>query len=60
MLKVKIPNICENEIKYTLDILLVDFLGLSYEVQIYEGSLIEITRPKIDKVSKLTLDVSFF
>ncbi len=58
MLKVLIPNNCQNEQSYALDVLLGDFLGLAFEVQTYHGDVIEITSPDYD--GKLTLDVSFF
>lgn len=58
LLKISIPNICLNEQRYALDILLGDFLGLIFEVEIYEGSNIEITMQ--DSVGKLTLNSSFF
>jgi len=32
MIKVSVPNICQPEIKYTIDCLLSDFLGLTYEI----------------------------
>lgn len=45
MLKIKIPKLCLNEQHYALDILLGEFLGLVFEVESYEGDVIEITRP---------------
>jgi hypothetical protein len=33
MLKIKIPNICQNEQIYVLDILLGEFLELDFEVE---------------------------
>lgn len=61
VLKVKIPNICQNEQRYALDILLGEFLGLAFEVQTYDGEVIEITKPGgSDDSAKLTLDASFF
>lgn len=58
MLQIKIPNLCENEQRYALDILLSEFLGLSFKVQTYDGEAIEITRPGY--FAKLTFDASFF
>ena len=62
MLKIKIPNQTNNSyIQYALDILLGEFLGLNFEVETYEGNIIEITRSSdFDDFSKLTLDASFF
>ena len=61
MLKIKIPKLCKNEQCYVLDILLSEFLGFNFEVETYEGDLIEITRPgDFDNFSKLTLNASFF
>jgi hypothetical protein len=57
-LKILIPNICLNEQRYALDILLGEFLGLIFEVEVYEGCDIEITSQEC--VGKLTLDSSFF
>lgn len=58
MLKIKIPNICQNEQRYALDIMLGEFLGLPFEADVYDGEFIEINRP--DNSAKLTLDASFF
>lgn len=64
MLKVKIPAICLSEQRYVLDILLGDFLGLAFDVEIYHSDLIEITRTGNkcgpSSVSKLTFDATFF
>jgi hypothetical protein len=58
MLEIKIPNICQNEQLYVIKVLLKDFLGIDFKVEVYEGNNIEIT--KIDNFSKLILDASFF
>ena len=58
LLKISIPNICLNEQRYALDILLGDFLGLIFEVEIYEGSNIEITMQ--DSVGKTYAKFEFF
>ena len=61
MLKIKIPNICEIEQRYLLDVLLGDFLGLTFEVEIYEGDVIEIMKSSdLNNDCKMTLDASFF
>ena len=69
MLTIKIPNLCQNEQRYSLDILLGEFLGLAFEVESYEGDVIEITRPgdsdagsggDAPNAARLTLDASFF
>ena len=44
MLKIKIPNVCLKEQIYTLDVLLNEFLGLTFDVEIYEGEVIEIIK----------------
>lgn len=56
---------CQSEQRYTLDILLGDFLGLSFEVECYDGDVIEITKPPTSvgassNLAQLTLDASFF
>lgn len=61
MLKIKIPNICKHEQIYSIDVLLGDYLGINFEVEVYEGDIIEITKNDIiDNYSKITLDSSFF
>ncbi|MBD3727259.1 MAG: hypothetical protein IE936_09365, partial [Moraxella osloensis] len=69
MLTIKIPNLCLNEQRYALDILLGEFLGLAFKVETYDGDVIEITRPggagagsddDAPNAAKLTLDASFF
>ena len=61
MLKIKIPKLCKNELCYTLDILLSEFLGLNFEVETHENNFIEISKPsETENSSKLTLDASFF
>ena len=42
MILVKIPAICQSEQRYVLDILLGEFLGLAFEVEVYHGDMIEI------------------
>jgi len=60
-LLIKIPNTCKNEQKYSLDILLGEFLGLDFKVEAYENDVIEITKENdFGKMFKLTLDASFF
>ena len=61
MFKIKIPNICQNEQIYVLDILFGEFLGLDFKVETSESDVIEITKVDgFDKISKLTLSTSFF
>ena len=61
MLKIKIPNIYQNKQNYILDILLKEFLGLSFEVETNEGGFIVITKSTdFGNLIKLTLDASFF
>lgn len=67
MLIVKIPRVCQNEIQYSLQVLLRDFLGLQYEVEVFDSELIEITEAhkpigadSENGSPKLTLDASFF
>jgi hypothetical protein len=58
MLEIKIPNIRQNEQLYVINILLKEFLGIDFKVEVYEGNNIEIT--KIDNFSKLILNATFF
>jgi hypothetical protein len=58
MLKVRVPDVCQNEQRYVMKIMLSDFLGLVFEIEFYSGEFIEITR--VGDSSKLTLDASFF
>lgn len=62
--KVKIPEICQSEQRYVLDILLGEFLGLAFEVETYHDNVIEITRSgdasEATSVSRLTIDATFF
>lgn len=61
MLKIKIPNLCQSEQQYALDILLGEFLGLAFEVKSYKGDVIEIIGlGHSSGAAKLTLDASFF
>ena len=61
MLAIKIPDVLQNEQKYTIDILLGEYLGLDFNVEIYEGDIIEISKKSdFNNFSKLTLDASFF
>ena len=55
MLKIKIPNVCLKEQIYTLDVLLNEFLGLTFDVEIYEGEVIEIIKVD-DKKEKFKID----
>jgi hypothetical protein len=63
-LLVKIPNNSQEELKYSLNILLGEFFGLEFEVEVYNGDVIEITSPgdsgESSNLAKLTLDASFF
>jgi hypothetical protein len=60
-LKVKILNACQNEQRYALDIILGEFLGLPFEVESYNGDVIEITRlVDVKDAKKLTIDATFF
>lgn len=58
MLKVKIPDICHEEQRYILNIMLGDFLGLEFEVLIHDKKYIEIVKDNESK--KLTIDSTFF
>lgn len=64
MLKIKIPNLCQSEQRYVLDVLMGEFLGLEFKAETYESDLIEITRygnsGGTSHLAKLTLDASFF
>ena len=58
MLTVKIPKYCENEIEYSINTVLSEFLGLDVQIESHQSSFIDIT----NKSSKgnITLDSSFF
>ena len=58
MLKIRIPDLCIRELRYSLDILLGEFLSVAFEVKTYDGDVIEISR--LDALGKLTTDASFF
>ena len=58
MLKIKILKICQKEQRYVLDILLGEFLGLKFDVEIHDENFIEIDNN--DSSIKFTLDSSFF
>lgn len=61
MLKINIPKFCESEQRYALEILLEEFLGLAFEIQSFNGEVIEITRVGEDSGNaKFTIDTSFF
>ena len=62
MLKIKIPNqFSKNEIRYILDILLNDFLGIEFDIESFDSDIIEISQIDSNNgSSKLTLDASFF
>jgi len=58
MLKISIPNKCVSEQRYILNVMLSDFLGLDFEVSVYDGDyvLISIEGSHIT----LRVDASFF
>ena len=61
MMHVRIPNICYEQQTYILNLLLCKFFGLDFEVESYQGDIIEITKAgSLDKLSKLTLSAFFF
>ena len=61
MLTIKIPDIRQNELRYAIDLLLDEFLGLNFEVKVHKRDFIEITKKDdFKKFSILTLDASFF
>jgi hypothetical protein len=67
LLIVKIPRVCQNEQQYSLQVLLGEFLGLPYEVEEFDGELIEISKLAnnvdayvLHSLPRLTLDASFF
>jgi len=67
LLRVKIPRVCQNELHYSLQVLLGEFLGLQYEVEEFDGELIEISEclsqfcvDAQHSAPRLTLDASFF
>ncbi len=58
MLIIKIPNFCKSELKYSLNVLLNEFLGLNFEIKIHDSDNICITNA--NKEGQITLDTSFF
>jgi len=62
--RIKCPDFCQSEQRYVLDVVLGEFLGLSFDVEFYEGNWIEFTRSNESGdavvVGSLTLDASFF
>lgn len=58
MFVIKIPNVCTREQSYILDVLLNDFLGLTFALEVYDGKLIKIT--KTSGEGELTLNTDFF
>ena len=58
MLNVKIPNFCKNEILYSLELILGEFLGLSFEAEVHDSSYIKISNK--NNLGEITLDSSFF
>lgn len=63
-LRVKIPAICINEQHYALDIILGEFLGLMYEIEIHNKDVIEFMMmddyAELNSGCKLTIDTTFF
>lgn len=55
---ISVPKFANTEQCYALDIMLGEFLGVSFTVDTFEGESIEITDLNASK--KLTLDTSFF
>ncbi len=58
MLNISIPNYCINEQKYIIDVILQEFLGLSYKIKIHNNNKIFISNDNTSK--KIMLDASFF
>lgn len=58
MIEIRTPNIRITEQKYILDIFFNEFFGIPYDLQTYNGSVVEISNQKSSK--KLTIDASFF
>ncbi|EJF1758313.1 hypothetical protein HPY06_12550 [Vibrio cholerae] len=57
-LNVYIPDYCVSELRYSLDILLGDFLGLTFQTEVTASESITITQS--DSGKELILDSSFF
>ena len=36
--RIKCPDFCQSEQRYVLDVVLGEFLGLSFDVEFYEGN----------------------
>ena len=56
MIKVWIPEACPSEIRYTLDVVLGEFLGLQFSVHVYEERAILINTSN----QSLKIDATFF
>lgn len=58
MLTVKIPKYCENEIEYSINTVLSEFLGLDVQIESHQSSFISIFNNS--SKGNITLDSSFF
>ena len=58
MIKVFIPRVRTNELKYALEVCLGQFLGLTFSIDIYDKTDVEICHT--DSTAKLTLNTDFF
>lgn len=58
MLKIYIPDCCVSELQYSIDVLVGEFLGCAYQIEVSKGDLIRIT--KVGDKKELTLSACFF
>ena len=58
MINVRIPDICNSEIEYILDVVLCEFLGLEFSIEKHNQEFIEISKSNLN--AKIILDASFF
>ena len=58
LLKVTIPDFCQGEQKYVLEVILRDFLGLEFEVQIAQVDYVELSIEGVER--KLQINSDFF
>ncbi len=58
MINVRIPDICNSEIEYILNVVLCEFLGLEFSIEKHNQEFIEISKFNLN--AKIILDASFF
>jgi len=58
LINILIPSVCSNEQRFSLDVMMREFLGLHFTVELYSGNTIRINRAGCE--GELTLDATFF